>query len=389
MAVYRPTYKDKETGETRTQSIWWYHFMFGGRHIQESSKSPRKSVAKEAEKNRRHELEHAFNSVKDKRKERIRSIKKLAAKFLEDYEVRHPASKTFAKYAVGHVTRILGTSMAVDISDETVRAYQTTRLREHAAPNAINEEVGFLLRLLGEQGDVIRAKLRRKKELKLSVKQQVARAFTPAEKDAMLNEAKKRRSPAIYPALMLALHAGVRDKELRSLQWDRVDLQKAKLIVGDSKTDAGVGRTIPLNADVLAALVAHSRWYLEKFGETRPEWYVFPFGKPQPTDPTRPQTSFKTVWAKVKDRAGVAGRWHDNRHTWITDLAESGEASDETIRDLAGHVSKQMLKHYSHIRMEAKRRAVAALVKKPAAPAEGEVVGFGNAKESAKVEPVN
>jgi hypothetical protein len=31
----------------------------------------------------------------------------------------------------------------------------------------------------------------------------------------------------------------------------------------------------------------------------------------------------------------VTGRWHDNRHTLITDLAESG-AADETIRDIAG-----------------------------------------------------
>ena len=54
-------------------------------------------------------------------------------------------------------------------------------------------------------------------------------------------------------------------------------------------------------------------------------------------------------------------RWHDNRHSLITDLAESG-AADETIRDIAGHVSKQMLKHYSHIRMEAKRRALEAIV---------------------------
>ncbi len=37
---------------------------------------------------------------------------------------------------------------------------------------------------------------------------------------------------------------------------------------------------------------------------------------------------------------------------------EGGEASDETIMDLAGHVSKRMLKHYFHIRMEAKRRAI-------------------------------
>ena len=76
--------------------------------------------------------------------------------------------------------------------------------------------------------------------------------------------------------------------------------------------------------------------------------YVFPFGKPQPTDATRRATSFKTVWAKVKDAAGVQGRWYDNRHTFITDLAEGPEASDATIMDMAGHVSKQMLKHYSH-----------------------------------------
>ena len=54
----------------------------------------------------------------------------------------------------------------------------------------------------------------------------------------------------------------------------------------------------------------------------------------------------------------VTGRWHDNRHTFITDLAESAEASDETIRDLAGHVSKRMLKHYSHVRMAAKRKVL-------------------------------
>jgi len=52
----------------------------------------------------------------------------------------------------------------------------------------------------------------------------------------------------------------------------------------------------------------------------------------------------------------VTGRFHDTRHTLITELAESG-AGDQTIMDIAGHVSRQMLSRYSHIRMEAKRRA--------------------------------
>jgi integrase len=68
----------------------------------------------------------------------------------------------------------------------------------------------------------------------------------------------------------------------------------------------------------------------------------------------------------VRKNAKVIGRWHDHRHTLITDLAESG-AGDQTIMDIAGHVSKSMLKHYSHIRMQAKRDALESLVKtKPA-----------------------
>jgi hypothetical protein len=48
------------------------------------------------------------------------------------------------------------------------------------------------------------------------------------------------------------------------------------------------------------------------------------------------------------------------RHHAITRLAES-QASEQTIMSLAGHVSREMLEHYSHIRMEAKRRAVESL----------------------------
>src|ERR1035438_5341616 len=53
----------------------------------------------------------------------------------------------------------------------------------------------------------------------------------------------------------------------------------------------------------------------------------------------------------------VKGRWHDNRHTLVTELAEGG-AGDEVIMSIAGHVSRAMLSRYSHVRMEANRRAL-------------------------------
>jgi hypothetical protein len=61
--------------------------------------------------------------------------------------------------------------------------------------------------------------------------------------------------------------------------------------------------------------------------------------------------------------------------------SSGGGAGDQTIMDIAGHVSRHMLKHYSHIRMQAKRNALEAIVKKPAdTVAVGQV--SGNAQRS-------
>jgi hypothetical protein len=45
-----------------------------------------------------------------------------------------------------------------------------------------------------------------------------------------------------------------------------VDLSKAFLTVGGSKSEAGEGRTVPLNSELLQALVDYSKWYTKRFG---------------------------------------------------------------------------------------------------------------------------
>ena len=74
-------------------------------------------------------------------------------------------------------------------------------------------------------------------------------------------------------------------------------------------------------------------------------------------------STFKTAWENVREKAGIKARFHDLRHTAITNLCESG-ASEETIMAIAGHVSRKMLSHYAHIRTETKRKAVEAIVKR-------------------------
>lgn len=48
------------------RGIWYYSFEFGGRHIHESSKSTSKTVAREAERTRRRQLEEQWNRIEKK-----------------------------------------------------------------------------------------------------------------------------------------------------------------------------------------------------------------------------------------------------------------------------------------------------------------------------------
>jgi integrase len=85
-------------------------------------------------------------------------------------------------------------------------------------------------------------------------------------------------------------------------------------------------------------------------------------------DRSRQMGSWRKAWLGACEKAGARYRWHDLRHTFVSRLAESASVSEQTIRSLAGHVSRQMLEHYSHIRSQAKQAAIRCLEDQPVAP---------------------
>ena len=134
-------------------------------------------------------------------------------------------------------------------------------------------------------------------------------------------------------------------------------------MVGRSKTPAGI-RVLPLNRDAVAVL-AELRDRAEKLGADAAEHYVFPTCESGHFDPRRPMKTWRKAWRKLTTAAGLRGlRFHDLKHHAVTEMAER-DASDMTNMAIAGHVSRRMLEHYSHIRMEAKRRALEALESGP------------------------
>ena len=163
----------------------------------------------------------------------------------------------FANYALGHVRRLLGSKLTFDVEAAAVLKYQEDRLREGAAPKSINEEVRFLLKMLGDPGEIVRAQLRKEKQLTLKVRTRIGKAFDTVETSSLSAQVAKSRSPHIYMAFMLARNAGLRDTEIKTLTWAQINLTDRYLAVGRAKTEAGEGRTIPFNDELYEAFVQH------------------------------------------------------------------------------------------------------------------------------------
>jgi len=75
----------------------------------------------------------------------------------------------------------------------------------------------------------------------------------------------------------------------------------------------------------------------------------------------------KSISFCVKDAAGRVlnegkiGSTRQELDAWVETLPQPRMIAMETIMSISGHVSREMLTHYSHFRQEAKRKAVAAL----------------------------
>jgi integrase len=342
--------------------IFWYRFRFAGRMIHESTMTQSKTLARDAERQRRRELEETWNHVE---RRSLPPTFKCASLAWLDAEKPHLALRTYEIYEVAvrcHLNPGLGARLLCDIDAGSIAAYQARRKKEAASARTLNKELQVLRQVLKRhklwahlQGDV---KFEREHC-------DIGKALTRQEEKKLL---KACASNAMLNAVVtLALNTALRKNEIRTLRWSQIDFEKRTVTVGRAKTQAGTGRVIPLNQPAFDALV---RW-AGRLIESNAEDYVFPaceaagIEREHPDreriDPSRPIKSWRSAWRAAVKRAGLQLRFHDLRHTCITKLAES-QTSEQTLMAIAGHVSRSMIEHYSHIRMEAKRTATDAIV---------------------------
>lgn len=355
MAVYKP----KRKGEA--SKFYICEFVYQGKRFQESTGATSKTVAKEYEKRRKAEMERAAAGLPtQQRAARIRTVNDVVGPYLSAYKVSHrPKSILFAEGRLEHVKKALGNVVLSDLTDDRIRDYIRQRQAEKVSGRTINMELGELSRAIGQPWSILWPKVRRQEERK-----DVGRALSAEEQKALLDGLRDCHTPHLPAFIPLLMLTGMRAGEALSLTWGQVDLMGKSLTVGRAKTSSGTGRTIPINDDLGSILAAHRTQFVKSFGEPDSANYLFAWGSPLPTDPTRPVSDLKHGWENLRDRAGVSCRLHDLRHTFATRLAENG-VSESTMLALLGHMSRAMLERYSHIRMTAKRDAVAGVVLRP------------------------
>ena len=235
-----------------------------------------------------------------------------------------------------------------DISADDISRYQAARKKQSTSPRTINMEIGSLRAILRKarlwaniQPDI----------RMLRVREEVGRALSDDEQHRLLAVCRASRSRSLYPAVLLSLHTGLRRSNFPD------------------------------------AVPAHYVFPSERYGLDGESGYADGKVLPYSIRPDVAIGSWKVAWTAARTKAGVACRWHDLRHTFVSKMAE-GQASDATIMALAGHLSRKMMERYSHVRNEAKRIAISALdspsfresrSQQSSAPGEGPAVDLNRA----------
>ena len=345
--------------------VWWYKFRFGGQMIRESSKSDSKTVARDAERARRRELEQGFNRIE---RHRTALLFFVAAEDWLTAKKAHlaPRSVVIEQTNLKHLNPFFGKMLLCDVRGADVARYQAARQEAGAAPKTINLEVGTLRAVLRKNRlwFAIQPDVRM-----LRVREDVGRAISHDEEAALLEACRASRSRSLYPAVLLALNTCMRYSEIRLLRWEQINLKSCTLTVGMSKTESGTGRVLPLSDRAVAIL----GFWGSLFPGREPSHFVFPserYGASGDgltvvyhTDPTKPIGRWKEAWESAKIRAGVSCRFHDLRHTGCTRMLEAGVPFSvvATIMGWSPSTTVRMARRYGHIGQTAQRQAINAL----------------------------
>ncbi len=335
---------------------YWTDFTVAGRRYRKRLGTTNLQAARQRE---RRLIEDAGDGALAAHERGPKRLSAAVSAYLEAKRMRcSPRTIELEEERLVLVQRYFGDAPLSAITSKAIADFQRSRHDAGIANRTINMDVGVLSRVLKSCGrwrslaDHVRNLPERQHP--------VGRALTGEERQRLFDAAASNPEwEHVYCAAVVAANTSMRPVEVKHLRRRDVDLVTKLVHVRRSKNETS-HRVIPLNA---SALKAAARMFerADLLGHSEPDHYLWPSCQWGRYDATKPMLKWDTAWRALRDAAGLRGlRFHDLRHTIITELAEMGVA-DHVLESISGHLSRRMLEHYSHIRIDAKRVALDAL----------------------------
>lgn len=297
-------------------------------------------------------------------------LSELVAERVRDLDLRRHNHRQIKAWLEAFRDNLPGDPEVESLTTADVISYKRLRLRR-VSPNTLNTELVRIGQMLRRAGDYFPS-LARWKPPRIPYEPVPQhgreRVVTPDEAAALLAELRAPRridegeSEATWRNRLTAAdfweispYVGMRTTELRLLEKSWVDLREALLRLPKHVTKGGRAREVPLSDEALA--VVRRRM----LSSPHPR-YLFPGATGANVIH---QSVLYEVLRRAAARAGLAYgqravggfRPHDNRHTFVTDMLQSG-ADAATVGSIVGHSTRYMTLIYSHATNESKRRAV-------------------------------
>lgn len=330
----------------KRDGAYWVSITFGGRRIRRSTETSSLELAKAVEAKLRTEL--VEGKYFDKYEGARRTFREMLERFTKEHapKVSRNMQKSYTTSAK-HLLSFFGESRLSAITPKAVNDYKVSRKALDKKPSTINKELAMLSKTFN-------LAVKEWEWLKENPCLKIPKERENNQRERWLTEDEEKRllensSEWLKDIILFDLHSGLRQDELLSLAWDRVDLFRKVIIIQESKN--GKPRTIPLNRIALDILMEKAKVMNLKSG------LVFP----SHTMTKIERTNLRKSFILALEKAGIQNfRFHDLRHTFATRLAQRG-IDIYKISKLLGHCDIHMTQRYAHHCPESLRDGIEVL----------------------------
>jgi integrase len=345
-SVYRPTYRNKQTGIKETSAVWWLSYYVGGQKRRESSHLTNRTQAIALLKMRNGEAVTGRLKSVDMQKT---TFKDLAERVRSSYLLLQNRSTPRMERAVKTLGNYFGAdALAMSMDGDRIEAYAQSRLAQGKAHATVQYELAILrrgFRLAAKVGKALCPSFP-----VMAVENARQGFFEPEDLATLLSYL----PVYLQPVFRFAWITGWRTQsEILTLQWNHVDFRTGMLHLDPQYTKNKQPRSFPFAGHPMLSTLLRTQY--ENRG-TSP--LVF-------HREGHPIKDYSTAWRSARVRAGQPTRIvHDLRRTAIRNLRRAG-VPEQTAMKLSGHKTRAVFDRYDIHNEDDLRDAVSRLAGTP------------------------